>query len=389
MASTASYIRKGVAFVAILFAGAFAGSYLASMVEQTAGQIEFAVPAWYVLFPSLVVLAFLAILIHELGHVAGALAARFRFVMLIAGPLKIAREKGKLVWGLNRWVHMSGGMALCIPGKKQNTAGRFFMYIVGGPLASLFAGLACAMLAINLHSTTYTDLWTGYAVFYLICSAFFNGGIALVTLLPLPTEGYDNDGKQLLDLIRGGRRVKRKFILQALSAEAIRGLRPRDWSSDYVDDMFALQEGEPDKIDLTINLIAYLLYLDRGDIAEAGSFIDKLQAQIADASAVLQPSLWLEVLFYHARYRRNVELDPAQYAYEGPFIEKHAIARVEASLLAANRQFEEAISRAKEGIALSKNATLQAGVAAAEADWMQTLIDEIKSISTTDAAADH
>ncbi len=263
------------------------------------------------------------------------------------------------------------------------------MYIAGGPVASLLAGLVCAMLAINLHSATYADLWTGYAVFYLICSALFNGGIALVTLLPLPTEGYVNDGTQLLDLMRGGRRVKRKFILQALSAAAIRGLRPRDWSADYVDEMFALQEGAPDKIDITVNLIAYLLYLDRGDIAVAGSFIDKLHAQMAEASSVLQPSLWLEVVFYHARYRRDVELDLSQYAYEGPFIEKHAIARVEASLLAVNGQLEEAISRAKEGIALSKNATLQAGVAAAEADWMQALIDEVNSISTTDAAASH
>lgn len=387
MSSSLSYIRKGIAFVAILFAGAFVGSYLASIVEQAAGQIEFAVPAWYVLFPSLVVLAFMAILIHELGHVAGGLAARFRFVMLIVGPLKVALEKEKLTFGLNRWVHLSGGMALCIPDEKLDTARGFFMYIAGGPVASLIAALTCALLAIFFHSPTYADPWIGYAVFYLVCSAFFNGGIALVTLLPLPTEGYDNDGKQLLDLIRGGRRVKRKYLLQALSAESIRGLRPCNWSVNYVQEMIAMQSGEPDKMDITCYLIAYLLYLDRGDTTTAGSFIDKLHAQVAGASSVLQPSIWLEVVFFHARYRKDVVLDAAQYTYEGPFIEKHAIARVEASLLAASGKLEQAAQRAKEGIALSKGATLQAGVATAEAEWMQQIIDEIESVSTADTAA--
>lgn len=387
MATAASYIRKGIAFAAILFAGAFAGSYLASVVEQAAGQIEFVVPAWYVLFPSLVVLAFLAILIHELGHVAGGLAARFRFVMMIVGPLKVAREKGELTFGLNRWVHLSGGMALCIPEEKLEAARGFFMYIAGGPLASLLAGLTCTLLAISLHSPTYANPLTGYAVFYLVCGAFFNGGIALVTLLPLPTEGYDNDGKQLLDLVRGGRRVKRKYLLQALTAESIRGLRPRDWSTGYVDEMLTLQNGAPDKIDITCYLIAYLMYLDRGDITTAGSYIDKLQVQVADASSVLQPSIWLEVVFFHARYRKDVPLDPAQYPYEGAFIEKHAVARVDASLLALRGQLNEAVSRAKEGIALSEKATLQAGVARAEAEWMQQIINEIESVSTADAAA--
>ncbi len=365
-----------------------AGAYLASVVEGVAGDIEFTVPAWYVLVPYLVFQGFLVILIHELGHVFGGLAARFRFVMMIAGPFKLTHEAGGLKLGLNRWLQMSGGLALCIPEKKLDTPGRFFMYIAGGPLASLITAGVSALLAYSLHSATYTEAWMGYAVFFLVCSALFNGGIALVTLLPLPTEGYDNDGKQLLDLFRGGTRGKRKYLLQALTAEALRGDRPRDWTASYIEEMLAMQAEMSDKMDTTTRLMAYFFYLDRGDIEAAGACIDFIHDALDDAPSMLQPALWLEVLYYHTRLRRDVKLDPVAYKYDGPFVEKHAVARLEASLLAAEGKGEAAVAKAREGIELSRQSSLQVGVARAEAEWMQQIIDEISGASTTASTID-
>ena len=379
MSSSSQRIRKIVAFLAVLFMGALAGALLASFVEGLVGQIDLAFPPLYALIPLLVLLAFLSIFIHEMGHVLGGLLARFRFIMLIVGPLKVVREGSQLSVGLNRSFQMGGGMALCVPEKKEASAGGLFLYLAGGPLLSLAAGIFSTLVAVALQGAGL-DVDYPYLSSMLIFSAFFNGGIALITLLPLPTVGYENDGRQLLDVFRGGRRARAKLLLSVLSSEAIRGLRPRDWTVVYILDLLNhVSDERPEsggaKNVAVANLMAYYHYLDTGATEKAGHCVTRIAAVVQETPTMLQPGLWLEVLYFQARHDWEIEgaaVAPAEIS--GPFLEKHSLLRLKAARLWAQEQFKESIECAREAIAFAEQATFQAGVVEAETEWLQAII---------------
>ena len=374
MAKTAQRLKKGVVLLSILFTGAFVGAFLATFIEDRVGEIDFALPPWYGLIPLLILIGFLTILIHELGHVVGGKLARFRFVMLIVGPFKVQQESGKLILGLNKWLQMSGGLALSIPEDTRATAGRLLLYIAGGPVASLLFALICGFSVYFLHDAG-GSVGAGYLVPTLLFACLFNGGIAIVTLLPLPTSGFDNDGKQLLDILRGGKKANIKLLMHAVSAETIKGIRPREWTGDYLEEVMELtRDQRADRNLVVANLMGYYHYLDKSEVGRAGDCIKVLADNILDSPTYLQAGLWLEILFFQARYpelQTGIEVSPADIS--GPFVEKHSLARMEAATLYQEEQWSEALEKAEEGIALAKKASMQAGIVEAEVEWLNAI----------------
>ena len=378
MAKNAQRLKKGVVFLSILFTGAIAGALLATFIEQWVGEIEFEVPPWYGLIPLLVLIGFFTILIHELGHVVGGALARFKFIMLIVGPFRVYRENDKLKIGLNKWLQMSGGLALSIPEDTRATTSRLLLYIAGGPLASLFAGLACGLAVFMLQDIAGME--GSYLVPVLLFACLFNAGIAIVTLLPLPTAGFENDGKQLLDILRGGKKANIKLLMHAVSAETIKGVRPREWTGDYLEKVLALTKNqEADRNTVVANLMGYYFYLDSGNVQRAAECIKVLAAHILDSPTYLQPGLWLEILFFEARYpelQTGIELSPADIS--GPFVEKHSLARMEAATLYHEEEWEKALAKAEEGVAFANKASMQAGIVEAELDWLRAIASDAK-----------
>ena len=365
-------IKKGLVVFAMLFSGAIVGATIASMVKSSLGDIDLAVPPWYVLLPALVLVAFFTILGHELGHVMGGALGRLRFVMLIVGPLRIAKEEGRLTFGLNRWAQMSGGLALCVPQTRQPSVGALLKYIAGGPLASLVLCLLCIATSFVLFDVDGSAA-ARYGAFFTFTGALFNGGIAIITALPLPTVGYDNDGKQLLDLLRGGQKAEAKLLLSMLSAEALGGKRPGEWSGEYVDRLIQLT-GENDKQAGSVYLTGYFYFLDRGDVLEARKCINHMLASMDQTPSFIQPSLWLEIIYFQARYGGDIPaLDEARERVKGPFIEKHSVVRMEAAILFAEGDYEKALERSMEGLALAGNVKMQAGMISAEVTWLENI----------------
>ncbi len=87
--------------------------------------------------------AWIALAVHECGHLAAGLLAGWRFDLLVIGPLRLARESGGRVrLGWNRDPAMFGGAGGATPTRTTGLRNAMAMFVAGGPLASLLVAPA-------------------------------------------------------------------------------------------------------------------------------------------------------------------------------------------------------------------------------------------------------
>src|SRR5436309_12082911 len=60
-------------------------------------------------------LAYLGILVHELGHLLAGLLVGLRFFVFMVAPIKVARHKDRIRVTWHRKLNFSGGFAACLP----------------------------------------------------------------------------------------------------------------------------------------------------------------------------------------------------------------------------------------------------------------------------------
>lgn len=83
---------------------------------------------------------FLALAIHELGHVAAGLAVGFHFQTIRIGPLSVAKSPHGLKLSLQRISELDG-IALMSVRQLQKLRRNFALFIAAGPFANLFAAV--------------------------------------------------------------------------------------------------------------------------------------------------------------------------------------------------------------------------------------------------------
>ena len=102
----APWLRQVLAFGLFLFGGGalgwLAGRALPDISDEAAPDLPLVIAV-------ALLSVFGAIALHELGHVLGMLAANFRVLLYVVGPLKISREGDRLRLRLNRDLALAGG----------------------------------------------------------------------------------------------------------------------------------------------------------------------------------------------------------------------------------------------------------------------------------------
>ena len=86
---------------------------------------------------------FISTIVHEVGHVLCGLLNKWRFLMLVVGPLKLYREDmdGKICFGLEKDITLWGGCGGTFPRKdEESNVDVFARILLAGPLASLIFG---------------------------------------------------------------------------------------------------------------------------------------------------------------------------------------------------------------------------------------------------------
>lgn len=288
------------------------------------------------------VAAWIALAVHELGHLAAGLSQGFRFLFFAAGPLWLERGEGGLVARWNRLPSTWGGMAACLPEGGGDLVARFSIMVAGGPLASLALAVASGAAWLLLPAGT-----PGFAAGVL---AVASGGILLATAQPFGAGGgHPSDGGRLLALRRPGPAGAREAALLALTAASLSGTRPREWPDALVAAAGALEDGGMQE--WAGATYAGQQALDRGDPARARERFARALA-IADGRPLAEGLAAADAAFAEASSggdarRARALLERAS----SPFLEAHALCRARAAVLLAEGDRAGARAAAEAGLA--------------------------------------
>ena len=160
---------------------------------------------------------FVAIGVHEGGHLLGGRLAGFRAYFLLVGPLRLERTVQGWRVGVNGRLSTWGGLAAAAPSDGRRLRHRMALYVAGGPGASLLLGVLCLLGALLLHATDVgglaqsegtVSLAVGLAFLALAILGAGSVLLGVVTLIPGRSGGMYTDGGRLLRLVRGGRELE-------------------------------------------------------------------------------------------------------------------------------------------------------------------------------------
>ncbi len=225
----------------------------------------------------IILMGFVVIGVHELGHLIMGLWQGFRFELYIVGPLGIKREEGKIEVYLNKNLQYYGGVAATIPvNDDPENSSKFGKILLAGPIASLIFAAIMGLIFYFTDSAYDKIILTG---------SLISVGIFLATTVPSKSGVFFSDRKRYQRLnAPGPERDVEMAILRIL------GIYGRDGS--YIN-------ADPKDIDLMIEdpdfklfgLFNKLCY----EFQKNGGFDPETQEQYALASQDM-PKSFVKVL---------------------------------------------------------------------------------------------
>jgi len=312
---------------------------------------------------------YVAVALHELGHLIAGKLAGHRVYAYVAGPLWVTPRRP---WVSLRWRALGagiGGMVVAVPppgrdkGRAAETA-----FLLGGPLANLLTGgaaLPAARLVDGAARPVLDAVLLGFGGLSLL--------LGLVNLLPLRLVASAlTDGRAIWVLWRARGRDAAEGRLMRLVRRAaglsLAGVRPRDWDPDLV----AALADAPDVAGPAggaASLMLYAVAVDRGDLAGADVHLWASEARYGTPNSTLN----VERAFLDATLRGHVDdAVRRRLAKPGPgLIEPHARLRAEAAVALADGDVAAARRLAAEGLAAAERPVVHAG------DWDRDLLRQI------------
>ncbi len=291
---------------------------------------------------------FVAVGLHELGHVIGGWLAGGNFLLWVAGPFMVRRTPAGLRLAWNRSVNLAGGMAVCVPlDPAQVSARRMAWMAAGGPLASLLLAFAAVWLAGDLDFSLSPLRILGQNV--LIELGLISALLYLVSAWPGTAGGFKTDGKRLLGLLRGDERSDQESALLVLTSASLAGIRPAAYDPALVTRAVALKDGS--LFDICGHLIVYYHAADRGDLAPAQAFLDHAVAGAACLPVMTRDTVFCEYAWLLAAHTSEVAAARTWLDAAGKLdFDPATRLRAEAAVLLAENQFPAAAAAARQGL---------------------------------------
>jgi Peptidase family M50 len=233
---------------------------------------------------------------HELGHFVFGDLVGFRLMGFGVGPVSWVRQGDR--WPIQmRYDKLLGGHTAMVPTTPRNIWGRSIILTLGGPLASLALGAMGTICLLLIPGPA----WPAAIGQVVALAAAFAFGDFLFNLLPMATQAQYSDGARLWQMYRRGPWCDFHCANYYMGLSQATPLRPREWPTEMVVRAadFAAQLPEP----AGSFAMAYLHFLDCGDVTRAVSWLDR--AREVARSGRLAHALTVDRAFIEAFHHRR------------------------------------------------------------------------------------
>ena len=151
----------------------------------------------YIMIIGIIIIAFVVLAVHELGHLIVGLANGFRFELFVVGPLGLKREGDNVKVYLNKNAGYYGGVAATSPiDDHKDNAKKFAKVLLAGPIASVLFAIVCLGVASVVGKPFGIIFYTG---------GIISIGIFFATTIPSRTGMFFTDRKRYQRLVTPGK----------------------------------------------------------------------------------------------------------------------------------------------------------------------------------------
>jgi hypothetical protein len=257
----------------------------------------------------------LAVFVHEIGHVLGAVLGKFRILSFVAGPVAImATYSGNYVVRPNMNLAWSGGMVRATTRDFNRIRQRRTLLVAGGPLLSLVCGFVFLLWFSNTNANWLINIPKGISSenFNLWAIGCLQGVIGVTSLflfamsiLPFYNGVLPTDGLQLIRLAQGGPKAERDTAFLLISNLLIGRERPRNLPAELIEQSLAVRDISHEQA--MAHYYAYIKALDSTDIELAEQHISQIQTlyRRRKVSRLVQGDFAYTIAFHEAIYRTD------------------------------------------------------------------------------------
>jgi len=276
--------------------------------------------------------SFIAILVHEAGHVLVGLCAGFRFNSMRVGRIQFDRGfRVSLYRGRGTG---AAGWASMVPVKRDKLVLRATAMVLAGSAASLATAYAMVLLPFT------KGFFSGGFIFWSILAGATN-------LLPFRHRSVLSDGKRLLMLLQNRALGERWLALAILNAELREGFPPDSWSAEFLEKALAVRDESLDTV--AAHSIAYAAAWWQHDYATAAQMLETCLAHSSPVPSAVRHILMSDAGVFQARRRRRVDLAEEWLAAIPEKTEFPGLRpRVEAAILEARGDVNGALRKLEE-----------------------------------------
>jgi hypothetical protein len=231
------------------------------------------------------------ILLHEMGHLAAG-----HLVGLPPGGIRVGCFT--LIRSGDRWVFrfdlagFASGMAIPLTPEGETRISSLVWMVAGGPIVSVVLMAVCWVAWIRFGDGTGD--WIG--------SCWWAALACLSCLIPMSYGTIKSDISRLWMFWRAPGEAKAWIALVAVSAENLRGVRPREWTRSLVEEIDT--PGEKGR-SLQAGLLLYCRCWDESDFEGALQQLENCLAASTRAGKMMRQVLYLEAAVASAFHRHS------------------------------------------------------------------------------------
>lgn len=287
------------------------------------------------LFP----LEYVAVFMHECGHLLAGMMVGFRVDHMRVGPLllrppfKVSFERYNLAG--------HAAHAAVVPVNAEGLRHKMLIFTLGGIAANLFTG----SLAVWLFRQTGN--WV------LGCFAFVSLIQGMANLLPLTRRTTVFDGRRVWMLLFHHPQGDRWLAMIQLSTVLIEGTAPEECDPELVRQVTALMDRSPDTA--VAQQLGYTVAYYSGNDDEAARCLESSMAHGRLAGPALREGFPFQAAIFQARKRKNVAL-AKEWLQDAPqkLMVPAMRLNAEAAIFEAEGHIDEAVKKIEESMALAR-----------------------------------